>query len=87
MTRLKFAGFFAKVQVFMLAIAAQYIWTTVFAVVMALVGIYYYAVVVREAFTPSEEAPVLVVSPVNLLLISACGISVIAFGVMPQWLS
>lgn len=82
-----FAGFFAKVQVFMLAVAAQYIWTTVFAVVMALVGIYYYAVVVREAFTPAEEAPVLVVSPVNLLLISVCGISVIVFGVIPQWLA
>ena len=81
-----FAGFFAKVQVFMLAIGAQYIWTTVFAVVMALVGIYYYAVVVREAFTPAEEKPVLAVSPLNWVVISLCGVAVLGLAVMPRLL-
>ena len=64
-------------------------WRRVFvaglAVVMALVGIYYYAVVIREAFTPAEETPALVVSPLNLLVISLCGIAVVALGVMPGW--
>ncbi|MBK8341288.1 MAG: NADH-quinone oxidoreductase subunit N [Flavobacteriales bacterium] len=80
------AGFVAKYQIFLLAIGADLIKTTVFAVLMALVGIYYYAVVIREAFTPSEEAPALVVSPVNLLLISVCGISVVLFGLLPGYL-
>lgn len=81
-----FAGFFAKVQVFILAIGAEYIWTTVFAVVMALVGIYYYAVVVREAFTPTDDKPELVVSPLNWLVISLCGAAVLVLAVMPQHL-
>ena len=80
------AGFVAKYQIFLLALGADLIKTTVFAVLMALVGIYYYAVVIREAFTPSEEAPALVVSPVNLLLISVCGISVVVFGLLPGYL-
>ncbi|MBL0044152.1 MAG: NADH-quinone oxidoreductase subunit N [Flavobacteriales bacterium] len=81
-----FAGFFAKVNVFMLALGAGQIGLTVFAVVMALVGIYYYAVVVREAFTAAENDSVLVVAPSNLLVISLCGIAVLVLGVMPGWL-
>jgi NADH-quinone oxidoreductase subunit N len=77
------AGFIAKYQVFMLAIGAGFIKTAVFAVVMALVGIYYYVLVIREAFTPAEETPVLVVSPLNWLVITLCGISVVAFAVWP----
>ncbi len=80
------AGFVAKYQVFLLAIGAHLIKTTLFAVVMALVGIYYYAVVIREAFTPSEEESTLVVSPINWLLISLCGVAVVVMGVMPGWL-
>ena len=80
------AGFMAKFKVFQLAIAAGHIKITLFAVAMALVGIYYYAVVIREVFTPAEEAPVLAVSPMNWLLISLCGIAVVLFGVMPQLL-
>jgi NADH-quinone oxidoreductase subunit N len=79
------AGFMAKFKVFQLALAEGHVKLTVFAVVMALVGIYYYAVVIREAFSPSDEAPVLVVSPVNLVVISLCGIAVVVLGVMPQW--
>ncbi|MBP7513709.1 MAG: NADH-quinone oxidoreductase subunit N [Flavobacteriales bacterium] len=79
------AGFMAKFKVFQLALAVGHVKLTVLAVAMALVGIYYYAVVIREAFSPSEQAPVLVVSPVNLLVISLCGIAVVVLGVMPQW--
>ena len=78
-----FAGFFAKVNVFMLALGGGHIGLTVFAVLMALVGIYYYAVVIREAFTASDSEPALVVAPTNLLVISLCGIAVLVLGVMP----
>jgi NADH-quinone oxidoreductase subunit N len=77
------AGFMAKFKVFQLALAAGHVKLTVLAVGMALVGIYYYAVVIREAFSPAEQAPALVVSPLNLLVISLCGIAVVLLGVMP----
>jgi NADH:ubiquinone oxidoreductase subunit 2 (subunit N) len=67
----------------MLAIGAGFIKTAVFAVVMALVGIYYYVLVIREAFTPAEETPALVVSPINWLVVSACGVAVVAFALWP----
>lgn len=77
------AGFMAKFKVFQLALGQGHLKLTVLAVAMALVGIYYYAVVIREAFSPSEQVPILVVSPVNLLVISLCGIAVVVLGVMP----
>lgn len=79
------AGFMAKFKVFQIALAMGHVKLTVLAVAMALVGIYYYAVVIREAFSPSEHAPTLVVSPLNLLVISLCGIAVVVLGVMPGW--
>ncbi len=81
------AGFVAKYRVFMLSVDAGYLWTTGVAVVMALVGIYYYVIVIREAFTPKEERIPLQVSTVNWVLISICGIGAVLFGVMPQWLA
>ena len=81
------AGFIAKYQVFLLAISAGFIKLTLFAVLMAVVGIYYYVLVIRETFTPSdyEQGTTLVVTPLNWLVISLCGVAVVAFGVMP-WL-
>ncbi|MBL0129436.1 MAG: NADH-quinone oxidoreductase subunit N [Flavobacteriales bacterium] len=77
------AGFVAKYRVFALGIEAGYVGVTAFAVVMALVGIYYYVMVIREAFTPSERGPQLVVAPVNWLVISFCGVAVVLLGLMP----
>lgn len=79
------AGFIAKYQVFLLAIGAGFIKTTVFAVLMALLGIYYYVLVIREAFTPTDDGGpmALTVSPLNWLVISLCGIAVLAFGMLP----
>ena len=77
------AGFVAKYQVFLLGIEGGYILTTAFAVAMALVGVYYYVLVIREAFTPREQAPELVVSRLNWLVISFCGIAVVLLGIMP----
>ena len=81
------AGFLAKYRVFMLSLEAGYLWTTGLAVLMALVGIYYYVIVIREAFTPQPDALPLRVSTVNWVLISLCGIAVVLFAVMPQWLA
>jgi NADH-quinone oxidoreductase subunit N len=81
------AGFVAKYRVFVLGIANGFIWTTLFAVVMALVGIYYYILVIREAFTPQDqESKELAVAPINWLVISLCGAGVVALGVLPALL-
>lgn len=78
------AGFVAKYRVFVLSLANGYLLTTLFAVVMALVGIYYYILVIREAFTPQEqETKPMVVAPINWLVISLCGVAVVALGVVP----
>jgi NADH-quinone oxidoreductase subunit N len=79
------AGFMAKFKIFQLALGMGHLKLTILAVAMALVGIYYYAVVIRETFSPAEQEPVLVASPVNLLVISLCGIAVVVLGVMPGW--
>jgi NADH-quinone oxidoreductase subunit N len=80
------AGFVAKYQVFLLGIEGGYILTTAFAVAMALVGVYYYVLVIREAFTPREQAPELVVSRLNWLVISFCGLAVVVLGLVPELL-
>lgn len=80
------AGFIAKYQVFLLAIQGGFLKTTAFAVVMALIGIYYYVLVIREAFTPAEEGIAIVVTPANWLVISLCGVAVVALGIWPAWL-
>jgi NADH-quinone oxidoreductase subunit N len=77
------AGFVAKYRVFALGISAGYVAVSAFAVVMALVGIYYYVMVIREAFTPTEQAPKLVVAPLNWLVISFCGVAVVLLGMLP----
>lgn len=77
------AGFVAKYRVFVLGLANGYTAITAFAVVMALVGIYYYVMVIREAFTPQERGPQLVVAPLNWLVISFCGVAVVVLGLLP----
>ncbi len=77
------AGFVAKYRVFLIGIESGFLKTTAFAVLMALVGIYYYVIVIREAFTPRDKGPQLVVSPLNWLVISFCGIAVMLLGLFP----
>ena len=78
------AGFVAKYRVFVISLTQGYLWTTVVAVMMAIVGIYYYILVVREAFTAQEqETKPIVVAPLNWLVISICGVAVVVLGVMP----
>jgi len=81
------AGFVAKYRIFLIGVQGGFLWTTGFAVLMALVGIYYYLLVIREAFTPREEGPKLVVAPLNWLVITLCGVAVVALGVLPGLLS
>jgi NADH-quinone oxidoreductase subunit N len=80
------AGFIAKYQVFLLAIGAGWLKVMGFGVLMALLGIYYYIMVAREVFAPSEQPVAFTVSPLNGLVIAACAIGVLALGVWPSLL-
>jgi NADH-quinone oxidoreductase subunit N len=75
------AGFMAKYKVFVLSISQGYLAISIFAILMAIVGVYYYFFVVREVFTEGEHPKPIIVSPINAGLIIACGIAVIVLGI------
>ena len=75
------AGFIAKYQVFVLAISQGYLAISIFAIVMAVIGVYYYFFVVREVFTETLESNPIKVSKINGALILVCGAAVIILGI------
>lgn len=75
------AGFIAKYQVFVLAISQGYLAISIFAIVMAVIGIYYYFFVVREVFTETMESNPIKISKINGTLILVCGAAVIILGI------
>ncbi len=77
------AGFIAKYQVFLLAIGAGWLKVMLFGVLMALLGIYYYIMVVREVFVRPEQPVVFTVSPLNWVVVSVCAAGVLVLGVWP----
>jgi len=75
------AGFIAKYQVFVLSISENYLGISVFAILMAVVGIYYYFNVVREVFTDRDHLETLVITKLNAGLIIVCGVAVVVTGI------
>jgi NADH-quinone oxidoreductase subunit N len=75
------AGFLAKYQVFILSISQGYLAISIFAILMAIVGIYYYFNVVREVFTDRDHLEPLVITKINAGLIIVCGIAVVVMGI------
>jgi len=75
------AGFIAKYQVFVLSIGQGYLGISIFAIVMAVIGIYYYFFVVREVFTKTTEVKPIKVSRLNAALIIFCGVAVVGLGI------
>jgi NADH-quinone oxidoreductase subunit N len=75
------AGFMAKYQVFVLSISQGYLSISVFAIVMAIIGVYYYFFVLREVFTDGCHQNPIIVSKINAGLILICGIAVIILGI------
>lgn len=76
------AGFMAKYQVFVLSISKGYLLISIFAIVMAIVGVYYYFVVLREAFSGKKVAGPVLISRLNYALIIICSVAVIVLGVL-----
>jgi len=75
------SGFMAKYQVFVLSISQGILLTTIFAIVMAIIGVYYYFFVIREIFTDRTQANSIVLSKLNGALIIFCSIAVLAMGI------
>ena len=80
------AGFLAKYQVFVLSISQGYLAISIFAILMAVIGIYYYFFVVREVFTETSESNPIIVSKLNAALIIVCGVAVIVLGIFVWYL-
>jgi NADH-quinone oxidoreductase subunit N len=78
-------GFYAKLAVLQAVLAAGHVWLAVVAVLLALVGAFYYIRVVKLMYfdAPKEQSRVEARLDVRVLL-SANGLAVLALGILPQ---
>ncbi len=78
-------GFYAKLSVLQAALEAGFLWLTVFAVLMSVVGAFYYLRVVKLMYfdAPAQPTPPRAGADMHVL-VSANGLAVLALGVMPQ---
>jgi NADH-quinone oxidoreductase subunit N len=79
------AGFYAKLAVFQAAVAAGHVWLAVVAVLLSLVGAFYYLRVVKLMYfdDPVRDEPVRV-QPAARLVLSANGLFLLVVGLIPQ---
>ena len=75
------AGFLAKYRVFVLSISQGYLAISIFAIIMAIIGIYYYFYLLREAFSESNTPNPFEITKLNAALIIICGAAVILLGI------
>lgn len=82
-----FVGFFAKFSVLQAVVAADYLWVAILAVLMSLVGAFYYLRVVKVMFfdEPVETVPLSAPTDMKVLLLFN-GLAIALIGLFPQWL-
>ncbi len=82
-----FIGFFAKLSVLQAVVAAGYFWLAVLAVVMSVIGAFYYLRVVKVMYfdAPVDASPIHAPAEVRVML-SANGLAIAALGIAPQML-
>ena len=80
-----FIGFFAKLSVLQAVVAAGYFWLAVLAVVMSVIGAFYYLRVVKVMYfdDPVDASPIHAAPEVRVML-SANGLAIAALGLAPQ---
>lgn len=80
-----FIGFFAKFAVLQAVVAAGYIWLAVLAVLMSLIGAFYYLRLVKVMYfdDPVDTLPIRASADLRVLL-SANGLAIALLGLMPQ---
>jgi NADH-quinone oxidoreductase subunit N len=81
------AGFYAKFSVLQSVVTAGHIELAVFAVMLSLVGAYYYLRIVKLMYfdAPESHEPIRIQADSGVL-ISLNGMAVLALGIMPGWL-
>jgi NADH-quinone oxidoreductase subunit N len=82
------AGFYAKLAVFQAAVTAGHLWLAVAAVLLSLVGAYYYLRVVKLMYfdEPRESLRAVPVRAVMGSVLSVNGVALLVFGIVPGWL-
>lgn len=82
-----FIGFFAKMAVLQAVVAAGYFWIAVVAVLMSVIGAFYYLRLVKVMYfdPPVDAAPIRAPAELRVLL-SANGLAIAALGIAPQGL-
>ncbi|HHW63379.1 MAG TPA: NADH-quinone oxidoreductase subunit NuoN, partial [Rhodocyclaceae bacterium] len=82
-----FIGFFAKLSVLQAVVAAGYFWLAVLAVVMSVIGAFYYLRIVKLMYfdEPVDSSPIHAPAEVRVML-SANGLAIAALGLAPQML-
>lgn len=82
-----FVGFFAKFSVLQSVVAAGYLWLAIFAVLMSLIGAFYYLRVVKLMYfdAPTDDTPIHTPFEVKAL-ISVNGLAVAVLGIFPDLL-
>lgn len=78
-------GFYAKLAVLQAVISAGYVWLAVVAVLFSLIGAYYYLRLVKLMYfePPADMVPIAPRGDVRLLL-SANGLAMLLFGILPE---
>jgi NADH-quinone oxidoreductase subunit N len=78
-------GFYAKLLVLQAAVNAGFVWLAVVGVLAALIGAFYYLRFVKLLYfdEPLERAPIEARADTRVLL-SANGLALLAFGILPQ---
>ncbi|MGB7990471.1 MAG: NADH-quinone oxidoreductase subunit NuoN [Candidatus Methylophosphatis roskildensis] len=79
-----FIGFFAKFWVLQAVVHAGHVWLAVFAVMMSLIGAYYYLRVVKLMYfdEPAEDAPI-AAAPDMRFILSVNSLAIAVLGLMP----
>ena len=82
-----FIGFFAKFSVLQAVVAAGYLWVAILAVVMSLIGAFYYLRVVKVMFfdEPVDSSPIVARADMRVML-SMNGLAIAVLGLLPQGL-
>jgi len=79
------AGFYAKLAVFQAAVTAGHLWLAVAAVLLSLVGAFYYLRVVKLMYFDEPKDGATSVPPVTVMgsVLSLNGIALLVFGILP----
>ncbi|GBG14045.1 NADH-quinone oxidoreductase subunit N [Novimethylophilus kurashikiensis] len=78
-------GFYAKFAVLQAALQAGYVWLTVFAVLLAVTGAFYYLRIVKLMyFDEAEDHHAIRTSPDMALVLGVNGLAMLVLGIFPQ---